>query len=79
MIGESGQHKWQKGRWIQSRSEAVDKERSQEGEASWAFAASKGGFGRNLVPSHDKQESFPNWSGRRADTLLLGVDASNAR
>ena len=52
----------------------------QEGEASWAFAASKGGFGRNLVSSHDdEQESFPNWSGRRADTLLLGVDASNAR
>ena len=33
-MGGSGQHKWQKGRWIQSRSEAVDKERSQEGEAS---------------------------------------------
>lgn len=40
-------------------------------------------FGRNLVSSHDdEQESFPNWSGRRADTLLLDVDAilsSNAR
>lgn len=63
-------------RWTDSRG----KGRSQEGEASWAFTASKGGFGRNLVPSHDdEQESFPNWSGRRADTLLLGVDASNAR